>query len=210
MTFYHINFADLDEIRDISYTSWIIHGLKQRQKIELRKENNPFYQLQQKKKDEEKKAIESNIDFLHKTKTFSQLTEQQRNSYIKGLKNNWKYEFSECKYKPIGYQEILNNIGIRYDLLKDLYNHLSWSAHSTSIGISQLADLWNNERADLLFLNNALIFTCTLLALMSRDVIINDPDFNIGYDALSSDQRNLLNFYNNYFRGDDFTLEKID
>ena len=113
-------------------------------------------------------------------------------------------------FKPIGYQDVLDKIGLRLDLLKNLYNHLSWSAHSTSIGITQFADLWYQGRTDLLFLNNALIYTCTFLALMSRDIIINDSDFKLGYDGLEQEYKDLFNFYNYYFRGNDFTIENID
>jgi hypothetical protein len=45
---------------------------------------------------------------------------------------------------------------------------------------------------------------------MSRDVIYNDSDFEIGYKALSQDHKDLINFYNYHFRGNDFAIDSID
>lgn len=41
-------------------------------------------------------------------------------------------------------------------------------------------------------------------------MLINDPDFMIGYKELSQEKKDLLNFYNYYYRGNDFTIEKIN
>ena len=210
LTFFHINFAPTEEAKKSLYISWVIYGQNQRQKVAILDKTNPLYELNNQKLLSEKKSIDKNIEHLKKTNSYSELSQENQLKLIKQLKNNWKFEFQSDKYKIIGYQEILDKVGIRNQLYKNLYNHLSWSTHSTSVGLSQFADLWDTKGADLLFLNNSLIYTCSILAFMSRDVVINDSDFRIGYDHLTQDQKDLLNFYNYYFRSNDYTIDKID
>ncbi len=224
LTFYHTNFAVNDAERTISYISWIIYGQKQRIKLNFEKPDTnllqtnkqlydkylQLYEANMQKLEEEKQLINRNIELLKETHVFSEFDNETRNKYIKQLNSNWKFEFLNKSFRTLGYQNILNKVGIRISSFNNLYNHLSWPTHSTSIGISQIADMWNQDRADLLFLNNALLYTNTFLALMSRDVIYNDPDFEIGYKALSQDYKDLINFYNYHFRGNDFTIDSID
>ncbi len=154
--------------------------------------------------------LDANIEALKRTTVFSSFDSVTQQKYIGQLKREWKYEYKNSKFHPIGYQDILNKVGIKISSFANLYNHLSWPTHSTSIAMSQIADLWNQSRMDILFLNNSLIYTNLFLSLMARDVLINDTDFMIGYNELSQENKDLLNFYNFYYRGNDFTIERVD
>jgi len=224
LTFYYINFADDDDTRDTSYISWIVFGLKQRLKLKFEKpdENliithreiydkyNQMYISNMQRLEEEKQVLGKNIEALKRTTVFSFFDLETQRNYIKQLSREWKFEYSDNKYQPIGYQDVFNRIGIRLSSFSNLYNHLSWPTHSTSVAMSQIADMWNQGRMDVLFLNNSLIYTNLFLSLISRDILISDPDFMIGYKKLSQEKKDLLNFYNYYFRGKDFTVENID
>lgn len=224
LTFYHINFADNDAKRDTSYISWIIFGLKQRLKLNFEKpdetliytnkkiydEYNQMYISNMQRLEEEKRVLDNNIEALKRTTVLSSFDLETRKNYIKQLSREWKFEYSDNKYQPIGYQDILNKVGMRISSFSNLYNYLSWPTHSTSIAISQIADLWNQSRMDILFLNNSLILTNLFLSLMSRDILISDPDYMIGYNGLSQENKDLLNFYNYYSRENDFTIDRID
>jgi hypothetical protein len=155
-------------------------------------------------------VLDANIEALKRTTVFSSFDSVTQQKYIGQLKREWKYEYKNSKFHPIGYQDILNKVGIKISSFANLYNHLSWPTHSTSIAMSQIADLWNQSRMDILFLNNSLIYTNLFLSLMARDVLINDTDFMIGYNELSQENKDLLNFYNFYYRGNDFTIERVD
>jgi hypothetical protein len=223
LTLYHINFADNNDKRDTSYISWIIFGLKQRQKLKFEKPDeslihtnrklydkyNQMYISNMQRLEEEKRVLDNNVEALKRTAVFSSFDLETQKNYIKQLSREWKFDYSNNKYQPIGYQYILNRVGIRISSFSNLYNHLSWPTHSTSVAMSQIADMWNQGRMDILFLNNSLIYTNLFLSLMSRDILINDPDFMIGYKELSQEKKDLLNFYNYYYRGNDFTIDKI-
>lgn len=223
LTFYHINFADNNDKRDTSYISWIVFGLKQRQKLKFEKPDeslihtnrklydkyNQMYISNMQRLEEEKRVLDNNVEALKRTAVFSSFDLENQKNYIKQISREWKFGYSNNKYQPIGYQDILNNVGIRISSFSNLYNHLSWPTHSTSVAMSQIADMWNQGRMDILFLNNSLIYTNLFLSLMSRDILINDPDYMIGYNELSQEKKDLMNFYNYYFRGNDFTIDKI-
>jgi hypothetical protein len=224
LTFYHINFADNNESRDTSYISWIIFGLNQRQKLKFEKPDEDMIQTDKEyyekylrlyisnmqKMDEEKKVLDTNIEALKRTTLFSSFDSETQRKYIGQLKREWKYEYKNQNFHPVGYQDILNKIGIRISSFANLYNNLSWPTHSTSVAMKQIADLWNQGRMDILFLNNSLLYTNLFLSLMSRDILINDPDFMIGYNELSQENKDLLNFYNYYYRGNDYSIGKVD
>jgi len=224
LTFYQINFAVNEDQRDTSYISWIIYGLKQRQKLKFERPDekllqtdkalydkyNQLYMANMQKLAEEEQVVSGNIELLKRTITFSKFDVENQKNFIKQLSRDWKFEFIDGKYRTLGYQDILNKVGLRLSSFKNLYNHLSWPTHSTSISMRQIAEMWNQGRMDLTFLNNALIYTNMILSMMSRDVIYIDPDFETGYNALSQEYKDLLNFYNYHFRGNDYTIDKID
>lgn len=224
LTFYQINFAENEDQRDTSYISWIIYGFKQRQKLKFEKPDdgllqtdkslydkyNLLYMGNMQKLEQEKQVMNGNIELLKRTTTFSKFDIENQKNFIKQLSRDWKFEYSDDKYRTLGYQDILNKVGLRLSSFKNLYNHLSWPTHSTSIGMRQIAEMWDQGRMDINFLNNALVYTNMILSLMSRDVIYIDPDFEIGYKALSQEYKDLLNFYNYNFRGNDYTIDKID
>jgi len=224
LTFYQISFADNDDHRDMSYISWIIFGLKQRLKLKFEKPDksllqtnkqlyekyNALYNSNMQRLEEEKDTTNRNIESLKRMKTFVAFDADNQANYIKQLRREWKFEYFDSKYKPLGYQDILNKVGLRVSSFSNLYNHLSWPTHSTSIGISQIEGMWNQDRMDLGFLGNAILYTNLFLTLMSRDVIFNDPDFKVGYKKLSREHKDLLNFYNYQFRGNEYTIDKID
>ena len=165
LTFYHINFADNDDKRDTSYISWIVFGLKQRQKLKFEKTDeslihtnrklydkyNQLYISNIQRLEEEKRVLDNNVELLKRTAVFSSFDLKTQKNYIKQLNREWKFEYSNNKCQPIGYQDILNRVGIRISSFLNLYNHLSWPTHSTSVAVSQIADMWNQGRMDKLF-----------------------------------------------------------
>jgi len=163
-----------------------------------------------KKLKEDKLYIDRLILKLKESSIYSNLTEEKQNSLIGLLKRDWKISFHDSSYKRNSYHQILESLKIQNELFKNIYNNLSWSAHSTSVIIAQFKNLWDQDRSDILFLKNALLLSNSFLSFMTVDMIKNDNDYYPCYKRLSNSDKDLLNYYNYFFRGDDRTIEKVD
>ncbi len=210
LTFYFVNFSPTDEENQARHLIWIIFGLYQRQKIKIADVSNPLLKMNETKLREEKQNIEKLLLILYKYESYKNLSHDKKVTLNKTLKSEWKIIFSGESFRTTNFPQILDLVGIRMEIYSNIYNNLSWSAHSTSISISQFKDLWNNERNDILIQNNTLMHTSSFLSFMTADLIRKDHEYYSSYLQLSQYQKDLLNFYNYYFRGNDKTIERIN
>ncbi len=199
LTFYHLSSSTSEDENKLRHMIWVVFGMFQRQKLSFN-ESNKLYAESESRKKEEMSKIEAIISNIEKNPEFKLLDHAKQSSLRKQYKKEWKFEFHGNTYQPKSYQDIMNSIGFNNDLFANIYNNLSWSTHSTSISVAQLNDLWGQERHDLLFLKNALIFTSSVLAFMTLDLIIVDNDYSVGYDKLTKDQKQFLSYYHSFFR----------
>jgi hypothetical protein len=199
LTFYHLSSSTSEEENKLRHMIWAVFGMLQRQKLSF-DESNRLYEQNERKKREEKERIDQVITNIEKHPVFMLLTADKQASIKRQFRKEWKFQFQGNTYRPKSYQEILNSVGFNNDLFANIYNNLSWSTHSTSISVAQLNNLWGNERHDIAFLRNSLLFTSSILAFMTIDLLNVDSDYSIGYEKLSEDQKQLLNDYHSFFR----------
>jgi hypothetical protein len=67
-----------------------------------------------------------------------------------------------------------------------------------------------NNRWDVLELFNCLIKATSIISLATVDLILNDKDYIPSYKLLIQEQKDLLNIYTYYFRGNNYTIDKVD
>jgi hypothetical protein len=207
LTFHYCNYSSSEIENEIRYKIWSYYGLFNRSKIKINT-------ISLKEKAEEVKRN----DVLEMQKLLSEiklsdlylgLNDAKKNSFLNDIQRNWKIKFNLDKYVSLSYQDLLNNVGLRIQFYDNQYNFLSWATHTTSILIYQLRQMYDN-RWDVLELFNCLIKATSIIALATVDLILNDKDYMPSYMLLNQEQKDLLNIYSYYFRGNNYTIEKVD
>jgi hypothetical protein len=207
LTFHHFNFAKLKLENEIRHKIWSYYGLYNRAKIKI---NTPTLTDQHKiVKENDTREMNQLLSEIMSSDLFLNLRDEKKKSFIKDLQRNWKVKFTGNTYTQLGYQDLLNSIGLRIEFYENQYNYLSWATHTTSILIYQLRQMYDLSW-DKLELHNCLIKGCSLIAMSTVDLILNDDDYLPSYELLNQEHKDLLNFYSYYFRGDDFTIDKVD
>lgn len=207
LTFHYYNFAETELENDIRHKIWAYYGLYNRSKIEIDTPSLRDRYLEVKAND----TREMDILFSEITDSelFKRFHPDKQKSFIKDLKRNWKIKFCNDSYSLLSHQDLFNNIGLRIEFYKSQYNYLSWSAHTTSILIYQLRQMYDAEW-DKTEIYTVLLKACSIISLATVDLILNDKDYLSSYNCLNQVQKDLLNFYSYYYRGDSFTIDKVD
>lgn len=207
LTFHYFNFADSESENKVRHKIWTYYGLYNRGKIKM---NNPALEKQYKTvMENDANEMEKLLSEIKDSVLFLQLQDDKKKSFIKDLTRNWKIKFCDKDYLLLSYQDLLNNIGLRIEFYNSQYNYLSWSAHTTSILIYQLRQMYDKEW-DTFELHNILIKASSLIAMATIDLISNDHDYIASYNLLDQRHKDLINFYSYYFRGNNFTIDRVD
>jgi hypothetical protein len=207
LTFHFFNFAELEAENEIRYKIWSYFGLYNRSKIKITSPSlTDQYRIVQ---ENDAKEMDQLLSEIKDSDLFLKLCDAKKRSLLEDLQRNWKIKFYDKSYRKLGYQDLLNDIGLRIEFYDNQYNYLSWATHTTSILIYQLRQMYD-QSWDRLELHNCLIKACSLIAMSTMDLISNDNDYLLSYNLLSQEHKDLLNFYSYYFRGDNFTIDKID
>ncbi|MDP4272512.1 MAG: hypothetical protein Q8909_20680 [Bacteroidota bacterium] len=201
-TLYHINFAPTEMENDIRFKIWTQYGLSQRARMTF----TTLSKEDLKQLDDEKEQIEIlKKDILH-SEIFQNLNLDKQDALMKQIARDWKVVFKNKTYTKCSWQDLLNNTGIQQMLFNDTYNFLSWFAHSSSISLYQLRDIYRDnlvENETKNILKEATIF----IAFAITDYIKTESETKKEYDNLSMDKKNLINIYNYFYRSELFCID---
>lgn len=206
LTMNHINFAETDEEKEMRFNVWSQYGLGQRKKTtfsELELEGQMVQENDQKEIEELTKEIKTNIYFLN-------LENQKKDKYLAQILKDWKFGFQGNTYIKYSWQDLLDKTGLKKKLFNDLYNYLSWFAHSSSISIYQLRDIYRDS-SEMIEIENIIRDTAVFVAVTITDLIKIDSELKKEFDILEYDEKNLVNIYNLVYRDESHTIDfKID
>lgn len=126
-------------------------------------------------------------------------------SFLKTINKEWKIDFNDEKFHPLSWKQLIKQAGVKDGINDQVYNLLSWHAHTQSISVLQLQDMWNKE-FDKDSLRIAVNKLNMFIAFMISDIIKVDKDYVEPYEKLDNDLKGIIDFYNLSFRGSDFTI----
>ncbi len=165
--------------------------------------------------DEAKRVSEldkSSIEHLEKSlktrKAYQELSETKKDSFLKTINKEWKIIFDKEKFYPVSWKRLMQEAGIKDGINDQIYNFLSWHAHSQSISILQLKNMWDknfDEETVLISIKKLNMF----IGFIISDIIKSDKEFRVSYDSLSDEYKDLINFYNLSYRGTEYMIEQL-
>jgi hypothetical protein len=202
LTLNHINFSETEEQKEIKFKLWSQYGLRQRGKMTitvLKKEGELVQENDRETIEELVNDIKSNINYLN-------LDEDKKDTFLEQITKDWKFGFKKNTYLKYSWQELLDKSGLNNDLYSDLYNYLSWFAHSSSISIYQLRDIYSEFR-EIVEITNVFRDTAVFIAVAITDLIKIDTEFKKQFDLLNQEEKNLINMYNFIFRDESYTID---
>jgi hypothetical protein len=202
LTLHHINFAPTKEENDIRFKIWTHYGLCQRTKMSFfTMPKEMLVQL-----DYEKKEIENLKKEICNSNLFLNLDEDKQKTLSKKITRDWKFMFKNETYLKCSWQELLDNSGVNQMLFSDTYNFLSWFAHSSSISLYQLRDIYRENR-DKNEVKNVLKEAAIVVALAITDYIKVENETKKEFDKLSKDKKDLINIYNYVYRNETYCID---
>lgn len=166
LTLHHINFAPTEDENDVRFKIWTQYGLSQRTKMTFFA--IPKEMLEQ--LDYEKEEIQNLRKDICNSNLFLNLDKDKQITLSKQITQDWKITFRNETYVKCSWQELLNNTGVNQMLFSDTYNFLSWFAHSSSISLYQLRDIYRENR-DKNEVKNVLKEAAIIVALSVTDYI---------------------------------------
>ena len=201
LTLHHINFSETEEQKEIKFKLWSQYGLRQRGKTitALKEEGEVIQENDRETIEELVKEIKSNINFLN-------LDEGKKATFLHQITKDWKFGFKKNTYLKYSWQELLDKSGLKSELYMYLYNYLSWFAHSSSISIYQLRDIYSEHR-EIEEIRNVIRNTAVFVAVAITDLIKIDREFKKQFDLLNQEEQNLINMYNFTFRDESHTID---
>ncbi len=202
LTLHHINFAQTEDENNIRFKIWTQYGLRQRAKMTFF--TMPKEMLAQ--IDNEKEEIENLKKEICNSDLFLNLDEDKQNTLLKQITRDWKFAFKKETYIKYSWQELLNNTGVNQMLFSDTYNFLSWFAHSSSISLYQLKDIYREHR-DKNEVKNVLKEAAIIVALALIDYIKIENETRKEFDKLSKDKKDLINIYNYVYRNESYCID---
>ncbi len=202
LTLHHINFAPTEIENDIRFKIWTQYGLSQRAKM-------TFFTIPKKRLaqlDDEKKEIENLRNEICNSDLFLNLDRKKQETLSKQITQDWKITFRNETYIKCSWQELLNNTGVNQMFFSGIYNVLSWFAHSSSISLYQLRDIYRENR-DENEVMKVLKFAAIIVALAVTDYIKIENETKKEFDNLSKDRKDLINIYNYVYRNESYCID---
>ncbi|RDK86976.1 hypothetical protein [Marinirhabdus gelatinilytica] len=177
---------------------WLRYGLTKRGVLP---ENDEERRVNQSDKD----SIELLTERIINRNFFKNLSEQKQETFLKQINREWKFTFKDDKFFPASWKDLIYDSGLKSHIGQNVYNYLSWHAHTQSISVIQLKDMWNenfDEFSTKVSISKLNMFGSFLIS----DIIQNDSEFKNAFNSMSEDLRELINFYNYSYRGDEFLI----
>ena len=190
-----------DELLNGRFEIWMRYGL-------LRRGNDFLIQEAKKVIEADKKSIKQLEESIKTKEFYKVLSDNKKVSFLKTIDKEWKIIFKDKNFQPVSWQRLLTEAGIKKEICDQTYNFLSWHAHSQSISVLQLKDMWEKGQ-DKITLSSLMKELNMYVAFLATDIIHSDNLFMEAYKDLKAEYRDLINFYNLTFRDEKYAIEKI-
>ncbi len=156
--------------------------------------------------DLDKKSIEQLDGSIKQRQFYSNLSEEKRIKFLQAAKTEWKFMFDNDKFFPVSWKKLLEEAGIISVICENTYNFLSWHAHSQSISILQLSEMWDmnrEESAVRISIKQLNMF----IAFLISDIVNAEPNFRKAFNNLNADLQEIVNFYSVPYRDQQFSIK---
>jgi len=193
--------------KTIIYNLWAHSGLKFRQRFEnvITKEEN------KKKFENEQKQIEQLSLEIQSTKLFQELSEKNQNKILTKLKEkDYKIWFNEKDVEFLSWQDITSVMGLKNNLLDNIYSYFSLYSHPSYVAVFQFSDMFENgDKPFKILTNHNLSNLFVLLSIYTADYINLFPKVNETYNKQNIRDQVVMNFYNMTMRGNEYSINEI-
>jgi len=196
---YLSNSSENEDTLDCRFAIWMRYGINKRNISPESDEEKRVVEL-------DNKAIENFENQIKSKECYKNLSQEKKESFLKTINKEWKILFFEDKFKPLSWNELIKEAGIKEGINDKIYNFLSWHAHSQSISILQFKEMWDThseQEALIKSIKKVNMFIAFLIA----DIILSDNDFKNTYYSLSEEHKNMVNYYNFSFRSDLYMIK---
>ena len=190
-----------DDMLQLRFEIWMRYGLLQRN---IEPEDDEAKRISK----IDKKSIQNLENSIKTRKGYLELSERKKASLDKTINKEWKIIFDKEKFYPVSWKRLMKEAGIKDETNDQIYNFLSWHAHSQSISILQLKNMWDKDFAKknvLTSVKKLNMFTGFIIS----DIIKSDKEFRSSYENLSNEYKDLINFYNMTYRGTEYMIEQL-
>lgn len=207
LTYNHIN-SVIDAIEsDFRFKIWLQFGLRSR----IKAVNSVVLEKEEHKSifENDKKNREEILSEIKNNKFYKYLPDEKKTEFLDKIKRDWKIIIQDKEITPQGWQNLLNNTGIKPSISLEVYNFLSWYSHTTCISVFQLRDMYTDGFADFLkyqTLNQSSFF----ISMFISDIVRFDSDYKKGYTNLTQVERDYINIYNYIVRDDGYMIDPIE
>jgi hypothetical protein len=192
------------EEKTILYNLWVHAGLKYRQRFEVvitTTENRE-------KLENEQKQIEQLEEEIKNTNVFQNLTERDKKKILTKLeKKDFKIWLNNNKVELIDWQGITHIMGLKNDLLDNIYTYFSLYSHPSNVAVFQFSEMFEvGEEAFIKITNNNLNYLFILLSIYVADYINLFPSVIEIFNNLSIRDQVIINFHNITMRKDEYSI----
>lgn len=189
------------DLLDGRFDIWMRYGLKQRRVT-------PFTEEEKRVTDLDEKSIQKLEESIKERDFFKELSADKKVKFLSTINGEWKIIFDREKFYPVSWKRLLDEAGINKDITAQIYNLLSWHAHSQSISILQLKDMWNSK-FDKTVIRIAMNKLNMFIGFTSSDLIRSSDLYKGAYNKLDQDLKDIINFYNYCYRSKDHAIEGL-
>lgn len=180
------------------YEIWMRYGLKQRNIM-------PENLEEAKVSKNDKRSILTLSKQIKKKQFYKDLSTEKQKTFLKEIDKNWKIIIDGNKFYPASWKTLLISSGLKDSLCENLYNYLSWHAHTQSISILQLKDMWNGN-FDKISIDHSLMKINMLTAFLISDISVSQELFQNAFNNLDDESKRLVNSYNISYRGEKYLV----
>jgi hypothetical protein len=206
---FHIVFVkpDSEDKKTILYNLWVIAGLKYRQRFVsvITTEENA------QKAAEEQQIIAEYITEIENTQLYAQLDDRNKNKIQTAIKKKeFKIKINDGHVKFLNWKEISLEFIIKTNAFEHMYTYFSLYAHPSNVSVFQFGQMFQaSQEANQIILFN-IRFCLALTSVFIADYIKNYSSVLSTFESYSPIQQVLLNHYNRFLRGAEFSINNAD
>jgi hypothetical protein len=188
-----------DEEKIILYNLWVIAGLKYRQRFDIK--NN---QESKNKQVEEAATITKLIGEIEMTLTFKSLSEKGKKTIKDAIqKKDYKIKIINNEVVPLAWHEIIPLMGIREDLMGQMYTYFSLYAHPSNVAVFQFKDLFDTTNKGFISMTRFNVENVIkLVSCFIADYIKLFPEVIQIFNTLPLIEQIAINYHNSFLRID--------
>jgi hypothetical protein len=199
--------ANAGEERLVLYNLWVSAGLSYRQKFTTAAISEEVKE----KARNEKQQIENLKNQIEHTTLFKNLNQRDKDKiYSKITSKEYNVRFENGHVKGVaGFQEFIKIAGVRPRIMDNMYTHFSLNSHPSNVSVFQFGDMFRAEEPRFFELVNFNVKSALfLLGVFAADFIKLFPVLKNIYDAQPLIDQIMINFFNNFMRGDAYDINK--